>query len=346
MPIQKQPFGQTPDGIPVDIYTLTNANGLKATITNLGGILVSLEAPDRTGALADITLGYDTLEPYLKDACYFGATVGRYANRIARGKFTLNGVEHKLATNDGDNHLHGGTIGYNRVVWAAHEVTTADAVGLKLTYLSPDGEEGYPGNLDCTVTYTLTDANELRIDYSAQTDKPTVVNLTHHSYFNLAGQGTPDILSHELTLHADRYTPVDGELVPTSELRPVKGSPFDFTKATNIGARIAQVPGGYDHNYVLNDSSPKLSHAATAHDPTTGRIMEIHTTEPAIQFYSGNFLDGSVTGKAGRKYRQHHGFCLETQHYPDSPNHPDFPTTTLNPGRQYSHTIIHKFLTD
>ena len=346
MPIQKQSFGKTPQGDQIDLYLLTNAKGLKAAITNFGGILVSLETPDRNGALADITLGHDNLEGCLNDACYFGATVGRFANRIAHAAFTLNGVTYQLAANDSGHHLHGGIKGYNKVVWQAQETTAADSVGLKLTYFSPDGEEGYPGNLNCTVTYTLTDADELRIDYLADTDKPTPVNLTHHSYFNLAGQGAGDILSHELTINADFITPVDPAQIPSGRLDPVKDSPFDFTKPVAIGARIDQVPGGYDHNYVLNDSSGKLCHAATVHDPATGRIMEIHTTEPGIQLYTGNFLDGSVTGKAGKKYQKHYALCLETQHFPDAPNQPDFPSTILEPGQQYTHTIIHKFLTD
>lgn len=345
MSVEKQPFGQTADGEQVDLYTLSNPGGVRAGITNYGGILVLLEVPGRDGKVADVTLGFDTLDEYIKGHPYFGATVGRYANRIGKGKFTLDGVEYKLATNNGENHLHGGVKGFDKVVWEAEEVKAEDAVGVKLSYLSKDGEEGYPGNLSCTVIYTLTKNNELKITYEAQTDKATVVNLTHHSYFNLAGQGSGDILGHELMLAADRYTPVDEGLIPTGELRSVKDSPMDFTRPTAIGSRIGQVAGGYDHNYVLNSSGGQLALAARVYEPKSGRVMEIYTTEPGVQFYTGNFLDGSVTGKGGKVYKKHYGFCLETQHFPDSPNKANFPSVVLRPGEKYTHVTVHKFYT-
>ena len=355
MDVQKEIFGRMPDGREVELYTLTNANGLKARITTYGAIVVSLEVPDRNGKLGDITLGFDTLEEYLKGHPYFGAIVGRYGNRIGKGRFTLNDIEYQLATNNGENHLHGGVKGFDKVVWDAEPVRQDDAVGVKLTYLSKDGEEGYPGNLSCTVTYTLTNKDELKVSYEAQTDKPTPVNLTHHSYFNLAGQGTGDILGHELMLNTDRFTPVDEGLIPTGELRPVKGTPMDFTKPTAIGARIEQdyeqlrYGKGYDHNWVLNrvprKSDDSLTLAARVYEPTSGRMMEIYTTEPGIQFYSGNFLDGSNIGKGGRVYQHRYGFCLETQHFPDSPNKPNFPSVILKPGQKYTHVAVHRFYT-
>jgi aldose 1-epimerase len=345
MSIQKESFGQTADGKQVDLYTLTNVNGLKAKITNYGATLVSLEVPDRDGELTDITLGYDTLAGYIDDTAYFGVTAGRYANRIAKGKFKLNGTEYQLSTNEGKNHLHGGNKGFNKKVWRAEEVKTENAVGVKLAYTSKDGEEGYPGNLACTIIYTLTNNNELQISYEAETDKPTVVNLTHHSYFNLAGQGPGDILGHELMLNADRYTPVDEGRIPMGEIASVKDTPMDFTKPMAIGTRIDQVPGGYDFNYVLNNGEGSLALAARVYEPTSGRVMEIYTTEPGIQFYSGNFLDGSITGKAGKVYNKHYGFCLEAQHFPDSPNKPNFPSTVLKPGQKYTQLTVHKFHT-
>ncbi|MHC4423888.1 MAG: aldose epimerase family protein, partial [Planctomycetota bacterium] len=304
MNIKKQAFGKTEDGKDVDLYTLTNANGLKAEIMTYGGIVTTLQAPDRNGNLADIVLGYDTLDEYIKNNPYFGALVGRCGNRIGKGKFTLDGVEYTLATNNGPNHLHGGIKGFDKVVWDAEPMENETGVGLKLTYLSRDGEEGYPGNLNCIVIYTLTNDNELKISYEAETDKPTVLNLTHHSYFNLAGHGSGDILGHELMLTADNFTPVDEGLIPTGEIKPVKGTLMDFTKPTVIGARIAQVEGGYDHNYVLDNSDGSLALAASVYEPKSGRLMEISTTEPAIQFYSGNFLDGSNKGK-GAVYNKH-----------------------------------------
>ncbi len=345
MAVKTAPYGTTPDGTKCSLYTLANAHGLKAVLTDFGAILVALEAPDRKGVMADITLGYDALEGWIKDSSYLGATVGRYGNRIAKAKFTLDGKEYALAANNGENHLHGGIKGYNKVVWKAKPVTKAGARGIEFTYLSKDGEEGYPGNLACTVTYMLTDADELTIAYGATTDKATPINLTHHSYFNLAGQGTGDILGHELMLAADRYTPVDAGLIPTGELAPVKGTPMDFTTPAAIGARIGQVPGGYDHNYVLASGGGKLSLAARVYEPTSGRVMEISTTEPGVQFYTGNFLDGSIIGKGGKSYTKHYGFCLETQHFPDSPNKPDFPSVILKPGAKYTHTTVHKFST-
>jgi len=347
--MEKHAFGKTADGTPVELYTLTNANGLEAKITNYGGIVVSLLVPDRDGKPGDVVLGYETLEEYIENNPYFGTLVGRYGNRIARGKFTLEGIEYTLAQNDGENHLHGGPKGFDKVVWKADAVRSKKSVGLKLTYLSKDGEEGYPGNLSVTVVYTLTNDNELKIEYTAVTDKVTIVNLTHHGYFNLAGAGLGDILGHELMIKADRFTPVDKGLIPTGELRSVKGTPMDFTRAVAIGARIDQAAGqlvlggGYDHNWVLNNGDGSLALAAKVYEPTTGRVMEVYTTEPGIQFYSGNFLDGSITGKGGKVYEYRYGFCLETQHFPDSPNKPDFPSTVLKPGETYTTTTIYTF---
>lgn len=349
MEIDKHTFGKTADGTPVELYTLTNANGLEAKITNYGGIVVSLLVPDRDGKLGDVVLGYETLEEYIENNPYFGAIVGRYGNRIARGKFTLEGIEYTLAQNDGENHLHGGPKGFDKVVWKADAVRSKNSVGSKLTYLSKDGEEGYPGNLSVTVVYTLTNDNELKIEYTAVTDKVTIANLTHHSYFNLAGAGLGDILGHELMIKADRFTPVGKGLIPTGELRSVKGTPMDFTRAVAIGARIDQAAeqlvlgGGYDHNWVLNNGDGSLALAAKVYEPTTGRVMEVYTTEPGIQFYSGNFLDGSITGKGGKVYEYRYGFCLETQHFPDSPNKPDFPSTVLKPGETHTTTTIYTF---
>ncbi len=353
MSAEKESFGQTSDGRQIDLYTLTNTNGLRARIMNYGAILVSLEVPDRDGNIADITLGFDALDGYLKEHPYFGAIVGRYANRIGKGRFVLDGTEYKLAANNGENHLHGGIKGFDKVVWKLDDIRaegaprTEDSKAIvKMSYISEDGEEGYPGNMACTVTYTLTEDNELKISYEAETDKTTVVNLTNHSYFNLAGQGTGDVLGHELTLNADKYTPVDEGLIPTGEIRSVKDSPMDFTMGMSIGSRIKQVGDGYDHNYVLN-SSPDLSLALAArvYEPTSGRVMEIYTTEPGVQLYTGNFLDGSLTGKAGKVYKKHYAFCLETQHFPDSPNKPNFPSAVLLPGQKYTSVTVHKFST-
>ncbi len=346
--IDVKAFGQTPDGKQVRLYSLRNANGLTADIMTYGAIVVSLKTPDSKGRMADIVLGYDNLQDYVKNSPYFGAIVGRYGNRIAKGKFKLDGAEYTLATNNNANHLHGGIKGFDKVVWDDKPVQRPDAVGVRLSYLSKDGEEGYPGNLKATVTYLLTNANELRIEYEATTDKATPVNLTHHGYFNLTG-GQRDILGHVLTLNADKFTPVDDGLIPTGELTAVKDTPMDFTKATAIGARIAneyeqlKFGGGYDHNWVLNKSGKGMTLAARVSEPTTGRVMEIHTAEPGIQFYSGNFLDGTITGKGGKVYQHRWGFCLETQHYPDSPNKPNFPSTILRPGEKYETVTMYRF---
>jgi aldose 1-epimerase len=352
MDIKKETFGKTADGKAVDLYTLTNANGLIAKVTNYGAIVTSLLVPDRNGNLGDVVQGYDTLNGYIRDTSYFGAIVGRYGNRIGKGRFTLDGVEYTLATNDGDrNHLHGGNKGYNKVVWDVEEVKTADAVGVKLTYLSKDSEEGYPGNLSCTVIYFLTNNDELKIEYEATTDKSTVLNLTHHSYFNLAGQGSGDILSHELMIDADNITPVNEDLIPTGKLMPVASTPFDFTKSTAIGTRInaddqqLKYGGGYDHNWVLNNSDGSYKKVGSLSDSTSGRVMDICTTEPGLQFYSGNFLDGTVTGKEGKVYKHRYALCLETQHFPDSPNKSGFPSVVLRPGETYKTTTAYKFLT-
>ena len=347
MKVLKRDFGKTSDGQPVELYTFTNAGGAEVAIMNYGGIVVSLKVPDRTGALADVVFGFDTFEPYLSPPPYFGAIIGRYGNRIARGRFQLNGVEYKLAVNNGANALHGGIRGFDKVVWKAKET----GAGLELSYLSKDGEEGYPGNLNATVTYTWNDANELKIDYTATTDKDTVVNLTNHSYFNLAGQGEGDILGHFVTIDADRFTPVDAGLIPTGELKPVEGTPFDFRKPAAIGARIEgtdqqlKFGKGYDHNFVLNHRSTAPTPAARAVEPKTGRAMEVLTTEPGLQFYTGNFLDGSIKGKDGKTYVHRGAFCMETQHFPDSPNKPDFPSTVLKPGQKYQTTTIYRFTT-
>lgn len=345
MDITSEVFGTLADGQTVSLYTLVNANGMKVKITNYGGIVTSLEVPDKNGKFEDIVLGYDKLDGYLEDSPYFGALIGRYGNRIGKGKFTLNGKTYTLATNNGANHLHGGLKGFDKVVWDAEIVKTENSVGLKLSYLSKDGEEGYPGNHSCSVTYTLTDENELKIDYEATTDKPTPVNLTHHGYFNLAGQGNCDILNHVMMINADKYTPVDDGFIPTGELKAVKDTPMDFTTPEKIGARIEQVKGGYDHNYVLNNQSGKMALAARVYEETSGRVMDVFTTEPGIQFYSGNFLDGTITGKSGKVYHKYYGFCLETQHYPDSPNKPKFPSVILNPGETYTHHTVYKFYT-
>ncbi len=344
MDVTKEPFGSLPDGTAIELYTLTNAHGLKARLITYGAILVSLGVPDRTGAVGDITLGCDSIEGYLKPPPYFGAIVGRYGNRIAKGKFSIGGIEYTLATNDGANHLHGGVKGFDKVVWAAEPVKEADAVGVRFSYLSPDGEEGYPGNLKAVVTYLLTGADELKIAYEAETDKATPVNLTHHSYFNLAGQGNGTILGHEMMINADQFTPVDAGLIPTGELKNVQGTPMDFTSPSTIGSRIAEVPGGYDHNYVLRGGEAPVL-AAVVYEPTSGRVMEIRTTEPGVQFYSGNFLDGTIIGKGGKVYPQYAGFCLETQHFPDSPNHPNFPSTILEPGKKLVSLTVHRFST-
>ncbi|MEP7271245.1 MAG: aldose epimerase family protein [Acidobacteriota bacterium] len=348
--LKKESFGKTADGHNVDLYTGRNSNGVEVKIATFGGIVTSIKVPDRNGKFEDVVLGFDKLDPYLKAHPYFGAIVGRYANRIAKGRFTLGGVEYKLAVNNEPNHLHGGNKGFDEVVWAASKpLTVPDGFGIELTYLSKDGEEGYPGNLSVKVTYTLTSKNELRIDYDATTDKDTVINLTNHSYFNLAGQGNGDILNHRLMINADRFTPTDAGAIPTGELRSVAGTPFDFTTPTAIGERISQsheqlvLGKGYDHNWVLNGQMGTLRQAAKVVEPTSGRVLEVWTTEPGLQFYSANYLDGTLTGKAGKKYERRYGFCLETQHYPDSPNQPTFPTTVLKKGARYRTTTVFKF---
>jgi aldose 1-epimerase len=346
--MQKQSFGKSEDGQQVDLYILTNKNGMEAAITNYGGTVVSLMVPDRNGKRDDVVLGYDTLDGYATGKAYIGATVGRYANRIAHATFTLDGITYKLAKNDGDNHLHGG---FNKRVWTARDVSSNAGQALELTYLSKDGEEGFPGNLPVKVVYTLTDKNELKIDYSATTDKDTVLNLTNHAYFNLAGQGNGDILQQQIMIKADRFTPIDAVSIPTGELRSVKGTPFDFTTAMAIGARIDQddqqlkMGNGYDHNWVLNnEKTGSLFLAAQAYDPHSGRVLEVLTTQPGIQLYTGNFLDG-IHGKDGKVYNRRYAFCLETQHFPDSPNHPNFPTAELKPGQHFESTTVYKFST-
>ena len=345
-----QPWGQTPQGQPVEIYTLTNARGMEARIITYGGILVSLKVPDRRGKFADVVAGFDSLDGYVGQPPppFFGALIGRYANRIGNAVFTLDGVHYTLDKNDGPNSLHGGLHGFDKVVWTAKPIGNNS---LQLTYLSKNGEEGYPGNLSVTVIYTLTVNNELRIDYNATTDKDTVLNLTNHSYFNLAGQGVGDILGHIVTINADRYTPVDKTLIPTGELRPVAGTPFDFRTPHTIGERIntddeqLRYGRGYDHNFVLNRKGTSLELAARVVEPKSGRVLEVLTTQPGLQFYTGNQLDGSIHGKGGAVYRQHAAFCMETQHFPDSPNQPKFPTTELKPGRRYHEITVFKFTT-
>jgi aldose 1-epimerase len=348
--MQKQAFGTLKDGQSVDLYTLTNKHGMKTAITNYGATVVSLEVPDRTGAYADIVLGYEKIGDYENGTSYFGATVGRYANRIGHAKFVLDGVTYTLEKNNGENHLHGG---FNKRVWTAKDVSTDTGEALELTYLSPDGEEGYPGNLSVKVVYTLpANQNALKIDYTATTDKPTVLNLSNHSYFNLAGQGNGDIVQHQITLHASRFTPVDSTLIPTGELRDVHNTPFDFLKPFAIGARIDQddeqlkFGKGYDHNWVLDRKSPaSLIVAAVVSDPKSGRVLDVSTTEPGIQFYTGNFLDGTSASKGGKTYGKRSAFCLETQHFPDSPNKPNFPSTVLRPTQTFRSTTIYKFST-
>jgi aldose 1-epimerase len=344
----KTPYGRTADGAAVDLYTLTNATGMRAQITNYGGIVTSLLVPDRTGRLGDVVLGFDRLEGYLGKHPYFGAICGRCINRIAKGRFTLNGVEYTLARNEGENHLHGGLRGFDRVVWRATETATSEGPSLELRHSSPDGDEGYPGNLQIAVTYTVTDRNELKIDYLATTDRDTVVNLSHHGYFNLADGGATDILRHEVTIYAGRFAAAAPDLIPTGALIDVKGTPMDFTRATAVGARIGQnyeqlVNGrGYDHTFVLGDSG-QLKPAARVYEPTSGRTMDVSTTEPTVQFYTGNFLDGSNVGKGGVAYRKRHALCLECQHFPDSPNQPQFPSIVLKPGQRYTQTTVYRF---
>jgi len=348
--ITHAPFGKTTVGTPVEIYTLRNRHGMEARIATYGGTVTTLTAPDRNGHYADVVLGYDTLAGYQKGSAYFGAMIGRYGNRIAHAQFTLDGVKHTLAANNGPNSLHGGLVGFDKVVWKVDGATvTAQGPQLSLSYLSRDGEEGFPGNLQVKAVYVLTEDNTLRLDFTAVTDKDTPVNLTQHSYFNLRGHG--DILEHVLQIPADRFTPVDSTLIPTGELRPVAGTPFDFRQPTAIGARIGAADEqlkfgkGYDHNFVLNKAPGVLGVVATVYEPETGRVLEVSSTEPGVQFYSGNFLDGKDVGKGGRSYAFRDGLALEPQHFPDSPNHANFPSVTLHPGATYRHTIVYRFST-
>ncbi len=350
--IEKRDFGKLPDGTAVVEYTMTNAKNMSVGVINYGGIITSIKAPDRDGKIDNVVLGFRDIDNYVSKNPYFGVIAGRYANRIANAKFTLDGKQYTLAANNGPNSLHGGVKGFDKHIWQVKELPGGDSVGLELAYLSPDGDEGYPGNLDVKVTYTLNDKNEFRIDYAATTDKATVINLTSHSYFNLAGNGSGTVLDQKLRINADKYTPVDATSIPTG-IASVEGTPFDFRQPTRIGDRIRDgdeqlVYGrGYDHNWVLsrpNDGS--LALAARLEDAKTGRILEISTTEPGIQFYTGNFLDGTLVGSAGKMYRQGDGLCLETQHFPDSPNHPDFPSTVLKPGETYKTSTVHRFFTD
>ena len=347
--MKKRDFGVLPSGEEIDLYTLRNSNGMEASITNFGGRLVTLTAPDRAGHFDDIVLGFDALAGYLEKNPYFGALVGRYANRIADAKFTLDGQTYRLARNNGPNSLHGGVVGFDKVAWAAHGAMAEENPALELTCLSPDGEEGYPGTLHVRVLYTLTDSNELRIDYQATTDKKTVMNLTNHSYFDLSGQGNANVLDHVVTIYADRFTPVNERLIPTGDLQSVAGTPFDFRTPHRVGDRIDQkneqlkLAVGYDHNFVLNRAvAEDLVPAARAEHPGSGRVLEVSTTQPGIQFYSGNHLDGTVKGKNGVVYGFRSGFCLETQHFPDSPNQPAFPSTELSPGQTYRSTTVFK----
>ncbi len=347
--ITKEIFGSSIEGIPVYIYTLTNSKGAIVRITNYGAIVQSIYMPDRNGKLGDVVLGYDSLDQYIKNNPYFGAIVGRYGNRIKNGRFTLNGKSYQLTINNGNNSLHGGINGFDKKVWKVEEVKSKLGPALKLTYHSKDGEEGYPGNLTLSVTYTLTNKNELKIDYYATTDKETILNPTHHSYFNLTANPENTILNHVLMINADKFTPIDSEFIPTGELRSVANTPMDFRKPTAIGLRIndndTQLKNGkgYDHNFVLNNYNGKVRKAATVFDPSSGRLMEVFTDQPGIQFYSGNFLDGTIKGKNGIVYNHRTGLCLEAQHFPDSPNEKKFPSTVLKPGEIYKQTTIYKF---
>ncbi len=348
--INKKDFGDV-NNKPVFLFTLTNNNNIEISITNYGGTVTSLKVPDKTGQVKDIVLGFNDLKSYLNDHPYFGSIIGRYGNRIANGKFSLNGKEYILAKNNGTNNLHGGIKGFDKQIWNVNEIKDKSSVGIELTYLSKDGEEGFPGNLSVAVTYTINNNNEFRIDYKATTDIVTICNLTNHSYFNLSGEGNGSILDHEVMIKANKYTPINSSLITTGELADVTGTPFDFQTPTPIGKNINEdnlqlkYAGGYDHNYVLDKpkDSKALLLAATVNNPKSGRSMDVLTTEPGIQFYSGNFLDGTLVGKSGKNYNQRYGFCLETQHYPDSPNKPNFPSTILEPGQTYLTSTIYKF---
>ena len=348
--VKKEAFGNTPDGKAVELYTLANSHGIEVRLINYGGIVVSVKTPDKSGHFADITLGFDSLAGYLNNKPFFGALVGRYGNRIGNAKFTLDGKTYTLAKNNGPNSLHGGLKGFDKVVWQAESFQKPGEAGVILKYTSADGEEGYPGNLHTTVTYTLNDKNEFKIDYHATTDKVTPLNLTNHTYFNLAGEGSGTILNEEMMINADHFTPVDSTLIPTGKIESVKGTPLDFTKPTPVGARINDkneqlaFGGGYDHNFVINRQGPGLVLAARAYDPASGRVLEVETTQPGVQFYTANFLDG-VHGKNGHVYNKRDAFCLETQHYPDSPNKPEFPSSILRAGQTYHEITVWKFST-
>jgi len=350
--VRSRTWGTLPDGREVKMYQMVSPTGMIVEVTNYGGIITKLTAPDRDGNWEDVVLGYDTLEGYLEETPYFGAIIGRYGNRIANGSFDIDGESYELATNNGENHLHGGVAGFDKVLWDADPFAMGSEVGIIFTYESPDGEEGYPGNLSAKVTYLLTTDNRLIFSYQATTDKPTPVNLTQHSYFNLAGPSSDSILDHEMMIAADHFTPIDEGLIPTGELATVEGTSFDFRAPTRIGERIEnggeqlEFGLGYDHNYVLSDMSEGMNLAARVIEPVSGRIMEVRTEEPGLQFYSGNFLDSSITGKGGNVYEHRSGFCLESQHFPDSPNQPSFPTTILLPGETYSTSTVYAFTTD
>ncbi|MCB2219106.1 MAG: galactose mutarotase [Bacteroidetes bacterium] len=341
MEIKKELFGNI-DGKDVYLFTMENSKGMQVQITNYGGIVTSIKVPDKNGKFDDIVLGYDSLKGYLIETPYFGAIVGRCANRISYGKFTLDGKTYTLSTNEGPHHLHGGTVGFDKKIWDPTPMTDDSTSSLKLTYTSPDGEEGYPGTLDVTVVYTLTNDNKFQIEYTAKTDKATPINLTHHTYFNLAGTSGRNILDHVLMIDADKYCVTNPDLTPTGEIRDVEGTNMDFRTPMTIGARIGMVPGGYDHNYVLNNNG-QFGKVAELYDPKSGRVIEVYTTEPGMQFYSGNFLDGSIVGEYGLVYQKHYGLCMETQHFPDSPNHPNFPNNILRPGETYKQLTIYKF---
>lgn len=349
MAIQKQPFGTMPDGTDVSLYTLTNTNGMQVKITNYGGTITSILVPDKQGDISDVVLGFDNLDSYIKDSPFFGCIIGRYGNRLANGQFTLDGKTYTLAVNNGPNHLHGGKKGFDKRVWDAVEHPSDDGGVLELHYKSPDGEEGYPGNLEVIVSYTLTAENEIKIRYRASTDKKTPINLTNHTYFNLKDAGKSDILNHVVQLHADTFTPVNENMIPTGEVQSVKGTPMDFLEPKPIGQDIdqdyaqLQYGGGYDHNYVINGKAGDLRLVARVTEPESGRVLETFSEEPGVQFYTGNNLDGTVTGKEGNVYKMRHGFCLETQHYPDSPNQPNFPSTILLPHDQYDTMTVYKF---
>ena len=345
--VQSKLFGKTADGREVTLYELVNANGLRATVMDYGAILVDLQVPDRNGKLADINLGFDDLDSYIKRNPLFGAVVGRYANRIENASFTIDRIEYKITRNSGKNHIHGGNKKrFDKVIWKGNKFRSDKGAGMRFFYQSKDGDEGFPGNLNCTVTYTLTNKNELKINYRATTDKSTVVNLTNHAYFNLAGAGNGDVLGHQMMINADFYTPGDKALIPTGEILSIKGTPLDFTEPKTIGSRIEQLTEtrGYDHNYVLKNSDGSRTLAARVYEPGSGRIMEVYTTEPGMQLYTANGMR-DVQGKAGKVYQNHYGFCLETQHFPDSPNKPHFPSPILRPGEKYDTTTIFKFST-